>query len=205
MRALLFSGGIDSTALAHALRPERLVFVDYGQVAAGGERRAARSIAADLKLTLQEIAVDLAAFGSGTMTGRGKSRHAEEAAQPDRGGKIAPPEHWPYRNQALVTIAAMALAHERVETIFIGTVAGDDEHDDGTPFFRETLSRLLTSQSGPRLEAPAAESSIEAWLFDHPVPEEIMRWAFSCHVSEWACGACRGCAKHDRVMRAIYP
>lgn len=171
----------------------------------GGERRAARSIAADLELTLHEIAIDLTAFGYGTMTGIARSRLADEAGQPGQDEKIAPPEHWPYRNQALVTIAAMALAQERVATILIGTVAGDDEHNDGTSAFRETLSRLLMVQSGPKLEAPAAGSSIEAWLLNHPVPEEIMRWTFSCHVSEWACGACRGCAKHDQVMRAMYP
>lgn len=204
VRALLFSGGIDSTALAHALRPERLVFIDYGQLAAAGERRAARSIAGDLQLALREIAVDLRSLGSGSMA-RGAAAagdHVDKRLAKD--GPNVPPEHWPYRNQALVTIAAMALASENVEAILIGTVAGDDAHDDGTPAFREALGTLLSLQSGPDLQAPIAERSIEEWLRAHPVPEDVMRWSFSCHVSEWACGACRGCAKHDRVMSAIY-
>lgn len=194
MRALLFSGGVDSTALAYALRPDLLLFVDYGQVAAPGERRASRSIAAELSIPLREIAADLSAFGSGTMTGR----------PPERAAATAPPEHWPFRNQALVTLAAMALADLRPRVLLIGTVAGDEEHDDGTAEFRRTLDRLLELQSGPRLDAPAAGASIEKFIVDHAVPEDLLRWTFSCHVAEWACGACRGCAKHDRIMRGLF-
>lgn len=190
MRALLFSGGIDSTALAFAHAPDLLVFVDYGQLAAAGERRAARSITDELGLTLQEIVADLSSLGSGTMSSR------PAASQ-------GPPEHWPLRNQALVTLAAMRNAGV-VDRLMIGSVAGDEAHDDGTPEFRDAMNALLAVQRGPMLEAPAAGMTTEQLLRRHCVPETLIGWTFSCHVSEWACGTCRGCSKHRRVVTDVY-
>ena len=96
MRVLLFSGGIDSTCIAWLERPDRLAFVDYGQIPAKGELRACRSIADALDLPLDVHTADLRSFGGGLMAGGA----AEGAA----------PEFWPFRNQMLITLAAMYYA-----------------------------------------------------------------------------------------------
>jgi 7-cyano-7-deazaguanine synthase len=56
---LLFSGGIDSTCLAWMERPDRLTFIDYGQIPAAGEQRACEAIAADLGFRLDVLRADL--------------------------------------------------------------------------------------------------------------------------------------------------
>jgi 7-cyano-7-deazaguanine synthase len=190
MKALLFSGGIDSTALAWALRPERLIFIDYGQVAAAGEARAVQSIAGQLGLRADMMRAPLSDFGHGIMVG-GEPLN-EEA-----------PEFWPYRNQMLLTLAAMAYANLPLQSLLIGTVLGDDRHPDGRPQFIDGMNRLLAVQSGPRIEAPAASKSTEDVLEEYAVPLSILGWTFSCHSSEWACGHCHGCRKHMDVIRSV--
>ena len=44
-RAILLSGGVDSSAIAFLERPQLAIVVDYGQLPAVGERRAAHAIA----------------------------------------------------------------------------------------------------------------------------------------------------------------
>lgn len=190
MKALLFSGGIDSTALAWGLRPSRLLFIDYGQRPVAGERRAARAVSAEIGLILDEVYVDLSLLGSGSMVGG--------PALPG-----APPEHWPYRNQVLLTIAAMRYAQLPLEALIIGSVLGDEQHSDGTSDFRTAFGRLLEVQAGPRLEAPAAHYATEDLIAFYGLPERVLRWTFSCHTGEWACGACRGCHKHHRVIAQL--
>lgn len=88
---LLFSGGLDSTALAALLRPRILLYVDYGQRPAEAERTAATNIAGALGLPLTTAALGIREFGSGLL-------HGETSA----GLPTAPsPEWWPYRNQFL--------------------------------------------------------------------------------------------------------
>lgn len=190
MRALLFSGGIDSTALAWCLKPEKLLFVDYGQVAAQGELRAASSIAKVLRLDLDVRSISMRQFGQGSMVGDAISKSV--------------PEYWPYRNQALVTFAAMAYADLPIQTVIIGTVSGDgNRHADGRVQFIEAMNRLLDVQGGPRLEAPAIETTSEKLVEDSKVPMSVLGWTFSCHTGEWACGTCAGCLKHNEILRTL--
>jgi 7-cyano-7-deazaguanine synthase len=187
VKVLLFSGGIDSTVLAWWLRPERLFFVRYGQVAAAGEQRAAEAVASALGLPLDIRAVDLRAFGHGTMAG-GPSLNPEA------------PEFWPYRNQMLVTLAAMAYADQQPDSIILGSVAGDEIHPDGTDEFRAAMDALLHAQSRTKLETPGVGSTSEELVKRTSVPINLLGWTFSCHTGEWACGTCRGCIKHEQVM-----
>jgi 7-cyano-7-deazaguanine synthase len=187
MRVLLFSGGIDSTVLAWWLRPEWLLFIDYGQVSAPGERRAAERIASTLGLSLDSRTVDLRHFGHGTMVGR--SALNREA-----------PEFWPYRNQMLLTLAAMGYADQQPISILLGSVAGDEIHPDGTDSFRTAMDSVLRVQSDTRLETPAAGSTTENLIQRTGVPLDLLGWTFSCHTGEWACGTCRGCIKHEQVI-----
>lgn len=187
MKILLFSGGIDSTALAWMTRPDVLLWVDYGQKAAEGEVRASRIIAGELNLSLDERRVDLGAFGRGSMAGRASI------------GDL-PPENWPYRNQMLITLAAMAYADAGVSEIAVGTVVTDRVHPDGRPAFMTAIDAVVRSQAGPRIAMPAAEMSSLELVLASGVPRGLLGWTFSCHTGPWACGRCRGCVKHDELV-----
>lgn len=193
MRALLFTGGLDSTALAWMLRPERLLFVDYGQRPAKGEERAARAVAAAVGIGLDIRCVDLSGFGHGTMS-------------PSRAPLVAAskaPEFWPYRNQMLITLAAMTYAADPLSDILVGTVVGDDAHPDGRREFLSAIDGLVRQQSGVRVLAPAIDVTTLQLLRKAAVPESVLGWTFSCHTGEWACGSCRGCNKHRQVIECI--
>jgi 7-cyano-7-deazaguanine synthase len=190
VRLLLFSGGLDSTALAWWLKPDQLLFLDYGQVPAAGEERASVQLARELRIPFEARRVDLSAFGSGLMAG----------GSPDG---VHPPEFWPYRNQMLITLAAMAYAERALTEIIIGTVRSDKLHPDGRQSFLRTVDRLVKIQSGVRVAAPASRLSTLQLVQQSKVPLSVLGWTFSCHTGVWACGSCRGCLKHDEVIGQI--
>lgn len=192
MKTLLFSGGVESTALAWSHHPDRLVFVDYGQLPAGGERKAAQFIAGNLDLPLDEICVDASALGAGDMAGRATAGHSQVS------------EAWPFRNQFLITLAAMRYATEDIEEIMIGTVVTDAVHADGTPAFLARIEALVQCEI-PRLRvtAPAIEINTLTLVRESGVPRDLLGWTFSCHRGVVACGSCRGCNKTLDLYAAL--
>jgi len=93
--AVLLSGGMDSVSVAYMRRPPVAITIDYGQLAAAGEVRAAAAVAEALGMRHEVVEVDLRPLGSGDMVGRTPL-------------SVAPvTEWWPFRNQMLVTLAAM--------------------------------------------------------------------------------------------------
>ncbi|WP_298837732.1 7-cyano-7-deazaguanine synthase [uncultured Roseobacter sp.] len=181
---LLFSGGVESTALAFQHRPDRLLTVDYGQAPAVGELRAARHLAGLLDLGHDELAVDAAHLGSGDLVGKPKAGHSEVS------------EAWPFRNQFLITLAAMKYANCGLSEILIGTVATDRVHADGTPGFLERIGALIRCELPSVLvRAPAIHMNTEELVRTSKLPDELLGWTFSCHRASVACGQCRGCNK----------
>lgn len=193
MRALLFTGGLDSTALAWMLKPDKLVFFDYGQRPAKGEERASRAVAAAVGIDLDVRRIDLSAFGHGTMSVSGAPLASESKA----------PEFWPYRNQMLITLVAMTYAAEPLTEISVGTVVGDDAHPDGSREFVSAIDGLVGLQSGVRVLAPAINMTTPQLVRKAGVPKSVLGWTFSCHTGEWACGSCRGCNKHRQVIECL--
>jgi len=190
--ALLLSGGIDSTALCFWKRPALCIFVDYGQCAAAAEHRAATAVADSLGIALEAVRVNLAALGHGNMAGRPQSKIA------------ATPEWWPFRNQLLITLAAMKMTFTSQSVLMIGTVAGDAIHRDGSAEFGETMDQLLLLQEGKfRLTAPARHLTTVELVREGGVPQELLAWTHSCHTAEIPCGKCRGCQKHNNVLREL--
>lgn len=189
MKLLLFSGGIDSTAIAWIERPDRLLFIDYGQRPAPGERRAAEVISKAIGIRLETRQVSLQSFGTGTLVGK-------ESAGPA-------PEFWPFRNQMLITLAAMIYATELPLEVLIGTVATDVVHPDGRANFLKAISRVLKVQGEYSVVAPAVHLSSHDLLRRAALPLDILGWTFSCHTGEWACGQCRGCLKHNETKLAF--
>jgi len=167
-------------------KPEALLFIDYGQLSAAGEQRAARSLAHGMRLPLEERSAPLGNFGTGSLVG---------------GPQISErmPEFWPFRNQVLITLAAMTFAHCDSLEILIGTVASDAAHPDGTAKFVAAMSAVLAAQGRVNLRAPAIKMTGEELLIRSALPAELLGWTFSCHTGEWACGQCRGCTKHNAL------
>lgn len=191
MRLLLFSGGLDSSALAADLSPDLCLTVDYGQRPAAGEIRASATIAAALGLRHEILRVDLSALGSGDMAGRDASQLASG------------PEWWPYRNQMLITLAAMRYVGDGLTEIVIGAV-GTDSHADGKAPFLDAIDRTLSVQEGGvRVSAPACDMEPVELLRRSSLPRDLLGLTFSCHSGPHACGQCRGCTKRLATIDAV--
>ena len=191
-KAILISGGIDSIALTYWIRPAIGITLDYGQLAAQTETQAAAQVCRELEIEHIALKIDCSKLGSCDLAGGSPL-------------SVAPvSEWWPYRNQLLVTLAGAALLQHGVGQILLGTVASDASHADGTPVFIEALSALMQLQEGHMsVAAPAIELSSVALVQTSEIPIELLSWAHSCHVSNFACGRCRGCLKHYTTMRDL--
>lgn len=192
MRALLLSGGMDSIALAYWKRPQVAITVDYGQVCASAELEASSAVASALGCQHEIISIDCRTLGSGDLAG--KAVHSLAASQ----------EWWPYRNQLLITFAAMKAVELGVTELLIACVSTDGNYLDGTPGFIEKVDSLVSLQEGGlRVSAPAIELTTVELVRQSQVPFELLAWAHSCHRGNLACGDCRGCYKHQAVMEAL--
>lgn len=186
---ILLSGGIDSIALAKWKTPQVALTIDYGQLPAQGEIRAARKIAEELGLAHEVLTIDCRLLGSGDLAGVPATT-------------LAPaPEWWPFRNQLLLTIAAARAVALGIEHLFFGSVASDGFHADGRPEFFKSIDSLTSMQEGGiRISAPAiAMTSVELIRISGIKPS-LLAWAHSCHKEDFACGGCQGCFKHQAVM-----
>jgi len=113
-------------------------------------------------------------------------------------------EWWPFRNQMLVTLAAMRCLSLGVRELLIGTLLTDCFHKDGTTEFVNKLDALLSFQEGGlKLHAPAAHLTSVELIRQSGVSEEILAWAHSCHRANFACGTCRGCEKHYLTLKSL--
>lgn len=193
MRAILLSGGMDSIALAFWKLPDIAITVHYGQKAAEAEVRAAAQVSVELGMRHEVVRVDCSALGSGDMAGG-----PALAAAPV-------PEWWPYRNQMLITFAAMRGIALGVSELILGSVASDGSHADGRSQFYEAMDAVLVQQEGGmRVTAPALHLTTAGLVRLSGVPRPLLSWAHSCHVGNLACGACRGCVKHYQVTDEIF-
>ena len=190
--AILLSGGMDSTALTWSTRPDLAITFDYGQLAARGEVQAATAICEAIGVRHRVVAVNCRDLGSGDMAGTPPST-------------LAPvPEWWPFRNQLLITMAAAVAVTAGIRCLVVGSVANDTAHADGRKIFFEAMNRVLVIQEGElNLLAPAIDQTTVELCRNSDVPFEILAWAHSCHVSDYACGMCRGCVKHRETMYAL--
>lgn len=189
-RVLLLSGGLDSSAIAAVERPERLLFIDYGQRPAEAERTAARAVATFLSIPLDEITIDLGDLGSGLLTGT--------EPEPD-----APtPEWFPYRNQFLVTAAAAHAVKHGLQVVLLGVVGGDGaRHRDGSPSFVSSLSELLRMQERHvGLSAPHVRTDPLVLLRASNLPAELLATTHSCLTANVPCGVCPGCTRRAELL-----
>lgn len=185
---LLISGGLDSVALAHWMRPAAALTVDYGQVTFEAELAASQVVCRRLNLRHVVVQAKSEGLGTGLMAGK----------QNQKSWTMAPTEEWwPYRNQLLVTVAASVALRDGLQSVMIGTVASDRRHRDGTSRFVKAMDNLLKMQEGGiRLVAPALKLSSFELVKRSGAPMSLLAWAHSCHRGNVACGHCPGCRKH---------
>lgn len=192
MKAILLSGGMDSVALAYWRRPDIAMTIDYGQIAASAELRAASAVAEELRMSHRIVRADCRHLGRGQMAGGKRMVGAPS------------PEWWPFRNQLLITLGVMQLASAGVEELMIGSVSNDAPHSDGREDFVDAMDRVVHMQEfGPRISAPAIKMTTVELVKESGIPLDILAWAHSCHVSDVACGTCRGCNKHRDTYAAL--
>jgi 7-cyano-7-deazaguanine synthase len=191
MKLLLFSGGLDSSALAFWKRPDVCLTIDYGQRPARGEIAAATAICNELGLRHELLTIDLRALGSGSLAGSAPSEFGQAE------------EFWPYRNQMLITMAGMRFLSQGLKEIMIGAVRTDVHADGKAPFLRG-IDRLMSMQEGAvAVTAPGRALHPRRLLEISQFPHSLLGLTFSCHVMEYACGRCRGCEKQlDTIARA---
>jgi len=190
--ALLLSGGIDSISLLWLSKPALAYVIDYGQRPFPGERAAAEAAAEAAGVPIRFLTANVGQLGAGDMSEQAPLVQSSLS------------EWWPFRNQFLITVAAMAALADGVEVIQIGTVSTDDAHVDGSTAFIEKVDGLLAIQEGGlRLEAPAKQMTSEQLVQRSGVPLDILRFAHSCHTGRFPCGRCRGCFKHAKVWHVI--
>ncbi|MCU7804259.1 MAG: 7-cyano-7-deazaguanine synthase [Candidatus Thiodiazotropha sp. (ex Lucinoma borealis)] len=183
---------MDSYALAFQERPDIAVTIDYGQRPAAAEIQAAKILTDRLSIQHITISVDLSALGSGDLAGIPAIENAPAS------------DWWPYRNQALITFAAMRLIPMGIDTLLIATVGSDSNHRDGTKEFVRMISDLLEMQEGAMLvKAPAINMSTANLVKKSGIPYSLLAWAHSCHTDNIACGQCRGCVKHREVVAEL--
>ena len=190
--ALLLSGGMDSIALAWWKRPSIALTIDYGQLAAEAEIAASRAVCETLGIRHELLRVDLRALGSGDMAGAPAAPQAPAS------------DWWPFRNQLLVTLAAMVAIRHSASELWIGTVATDGTHADGTAQFVQRLHDLVALQEGAlQVRAPALNLTTAELVRMSGVPMQLLAWAHSCHKATVPCGNCRGCNKFFEVWHAL--
>lgn len=189
---ILLSGGMDSISLAWWKRPDIAFTINYGQLAAAAEVAASTSFCKYLGIPHFVLDVDCRALGSGDMAGAKADTHAPAS------------DWWPYRNQMLVTLAAMKAISFGVTHLCLGTVRSDGSHSDGTIEFVNAISTLMSLQEGGlTISAPAIELSTTELIKISGIPSDVLAWAHSCHKSNVPCGNCRGCNKYFEVLGEV--
>ncbi len=191
MRLLLFSGGLDSAALAYQERPDVCLTIDYGQRPAAGEIRAAAALSHHMGLRHEIVSVDFSSLGLGPLAGRPSSELAQA------------PEWWPYRNQMLITVAGMRFVAQGLKEIMFGAVATDVHADGKAPFIRATDKLMQLQEGGVRVSAPARRLHPMTLIHKSGIPYDLLGATFSCHALDTPCGTCRGCQKHADTMSRL--
>jgi 7-cyano-7-deazaguanine synthase len=177
---LLLSGGVASAAVAAWRRPERCLFVDYGQEPASSARSASLAIASYLGLHWAELVFDSTAL--------------------ERSGGSS--VRWPYRNQLLITLAAAWAQPREERLILVGSVREEDDfRPDASHLFFRRLDQLLRVQPGGlRLGVPALGMSMAELVGVSGIGPELLDVTYGCEVAAAPCGRCRGCRTRDALL-----
>lgn len=189
---ILLSGGMDSVAVAFWKRPEYSFTVNYGQLGAEGEIRAAQTLSRKLGITHEIITADCGELGSGDLIGKPQLPSAPVS------------EWWPFRNQLLLTLTGMKAVSLGIESLLFGAVKSDSSYKDGRLEFFQKMDELLFLQEGNiHVSAPAIDLTTLELIKTSNIPRSLLAWSHSCHISSYTCGHCHGCIKSLTVIREL--
>lgn len=194
-RTILLSGGIDSCSLTYLYREELslAITIDYGQRAAISEISSSKKICEVLGIKHEVIQLKAKNLGSGEM-----------AYTNSRSSLAAQPEWWPFRNQLIITLAAMRMIAFGSSNLLVGSVKNDKKFLDGTSRFFRALNKCLNVQEGSiQIETPAIKMTTRELIVESNVPDLLLLWTHSCHISNVPCGRCNGCAKYFKVLKSV--
>ena len=91
-----------------------------------------------------------------------------------------------------------------VDELMLASVSSDGNHADGRADFFRAIDAVMRLQEGAvRITAPALALTTAQLVRTSGISREVLAWSHSCHVSEYACGRCRGCGKHAAVMKEL--
>lgn len=187
-KAILLSGGIDSICLTYHLKPDIAYTIDYGQIPAEREIYVSNFICQKLGIQHKVIRVDCKNLGSGTL------------ANSDNLSISPSEEWWPFRNQLLITLAAMQGIKDSISELYLASVKSDDFHKDGTKDFYRLCNELVSFQEGKiQIICPTLDFFSHELVGKFNVPSNLLSIAHSCHISNIACGKCSGCRKQLKV------
>ncbi|WP_211225479.1 7-cyano-7-deazaguanine synthase [Amycolatopsis nigrescens] len=199
---LLFSGGVESTVLAHQLAQKEhelhLLAIDYGQ-RHRNEHVFARITADRLGASLDVL--DIREVG-GLLPGNSLTDRRVDV--PDYDPAILGTDHVvPNRNAILLTVAFAVAVCVRADEVAIGSIAGDSRTGDCTAeFFAafNAMERLVTAEFAP-LQVTLVTPLIGLQKSEVILLGESLgvRWrdTWSCfRGGETQCGTCATC--HDR-------
>lgn len=191
-RAILLSGGLDSIALMYLEKPSIAITIDYGQKCSKAELNASVKVCKILNIKHIKINIDCSKIGSGDLFNN----------RPLNIGKSE--EWWPFRNQLIITIAAIKAITLGVQELLIGTVKSDDQYRDGTSEFFSRVNDLISYQEGGiKISAPAINLSSIDLIKKSKIPNDILYWAHSCNKNNVPCGLCDSCLKYIQTMEQI--
>jgi 7-cyano-7-deazaguanine synthase len=191
-KAILLSGGVDSTSLAFWKKPEYAITINYGQQPAEAEIRTSKIICEIIGIKHIVINIDCSSLGSGDLSNAPALSIAPSS------------EWWPYRNQLLLTFASMKAITLGVNELMAASVKSDGFHKDGTTDFYTRIHDLISCQEGQlNITAPAIHLMSHELVLESKVPSEILCYAHSCHTSNIPCGICGGCRKYIGVFKKL--
>ncbi|MDP2540051.1 7-cyano-7-deazaguanine synthase [Tenacibaculum discolor] len=187
-KAVLLSGGIDSICLTYGIMPDIAYTIDYGQTVSKRELYVSKYICEKLDIEHKIIKIDCRSLGSGTLA------NSENL-------KLSPSdEWWPFRNQLLITFAAMQAIKDEVKELYLSSVKSDGFHRDGTKEFYKLINNLVSYQEGQiKVICPTLDYYSHELALKYKVPINLLSIAHSCHISNFACGKCSGCIKQLKV------
>ena len=185
MIVVLFSGGLDSTTLAHLAQVDNklhsLLFVSYGQAAGHKEYGAAIDFAQRHRVKLEHKILPI--HGLTLMNGD------------DLGPRVVAG-----RNLILLSIASNYAASVNATEIWYGATADDHEYYDCTPEFFAAASKLIKSDTGIDVCAPLLyRSKQEVLLFALELGVDLDKvWYCYNPNGDEPCGTCGACAIHPK-------
>ncbi|MDD5372343.1 MAG: 7-cyano-7-deazaguanine synthase [Sulfurimonas sp.] len=184
-KALLLSGGIESTIIAYIYKPDIGITIDYGQVMAESEIKSSKYICK--KLNIKHIVLK---------TEVPLTKHSNY--------NIDKKEWIPFRNQYLITVSAMHLFSLNIKEIYIGTTLNDSHFKDGSSEFINIINKLFNYQEGNiSIVAPFVNKTILQIIDKINIPLNIISIAFSCTESNIPCGNCESCLKNINVIHLL--